>query len=225
MKIIISGTSGVGKSTTVDLVAEHYRKEGKDVEVLTEKVLESPFFPLFYDNLAKWSWIGQLEFVLTRFKQWFDVEERYKDKDPNSYVVIFDRTFMEDLIFNELKNVRNAVPDFFSESYRVLYDELLAKIKEFEKPDFFILLRATFDTVAERQFQQRGRAEEQNEENNIDTKFWQDLYYRYYGAKKYREIFKEHSKHFVEINTDDSPPDEVVDNIARYIERRIEKLN
>ncbi len=30
MKIIISGTSGVGKSTTVDLVAEHYRKEGKE---------------------------------------------------------------------------------------------------------------------------------------------------------------------------------------------------
>ncbi len=224
MKIIISGTSGVGKSTTVKLVAEYYRNQGKEVEVLTEKVLESPFFTLFYNNLSKWSWLGQIEFVLTRFKQWFDVEDRYEGKDPDSYVVIFDRTFMEDLIFNELKNVRNAVPDFFSEAYRVLYDELLEKVEQFEKPDFFILLRATFDTVAERQFNQRGREEEQNEENNIDTKFWQDLYYRYYGAKKYRKIFKDYSKHFVEIDTDDTPPDEVVKNITKYISKRKDQI-
>ncbi len=223
MKIVISGTSGVGKSTTVNLTKEHYEKQGKEVVVLKEMVLDSPFFNLFYEDLAKWSWLGQIEFVLTRFKQWVDIEERYKDKDPESYVIIYDRTFMEDLIFAELKNVRNAVPAFHQEAYKVIYNDLVDKIDMYERPDFFILLRATFDTVAERQFGQRGREQESNEENNIDTKFWQDLYYRYYGAKKYREIFRTHSKHFVEIDTDDCTPEEVLNKVTKYVGKRTNK--
>ncbi len=220
MKIIISGTSGVGKSTTVKLVEEHYRKLGKEVVVLSELVLESPFFDLFYQSLEKWSFLGQIEFVLTRFKQWLEIEELYKEKDPNDYVIIYDRTFYEDLVFAELKNVRNAITKDNQVSYKIIYDELLSKVELYEKPDFFILLRATFDTVADRQFGQRGREQESNEENNIDTKFWQDLYYRYYGAKKYRKIFKENVKNFVEIDTDDSTPDEVVDKVVKYISKR-----
>ncbi len=220
MKLVISGTSGVGKSTTVQLTKEHYEKQGLEVVVLKEMVLESPFFNLFYEDLSKWSWLGQIEFVLTRFKQWLDIEERYKDVDPSTYVIIYDRTFMEDLIFAELKNVRNAVPSFHQKAYKVLYDDLVDKIEMYEKPDFFVLLRASFDTVAERQFGQRGREQESNEENNIDTKFWQDLYYRYYGAKTYREIFRKHSKHFVEIDTDYSTPVEVLEKVTKYIGKR-----
>ncbi len=220
MKLVISGTSGVGKSTTVNLAKQHYEKQGKEVVVLTEMVLESPFFNLFYEDLSKWSWLGQIEFILTRFKQWVHIEETYKDKDPNTYVIIYDRTFMEDLIFAELKNVRLAVPSFHQKAYKIIYDDLVDKIDMYEKPDFFILLRASFDTVAERQFNQRGREQETNEENNIDTKFWQDLYYRYYGAKKYREIFRNHSKHFVELDTDYLNPDEVLGAITKYIGKR-----
>ncbi len=223
MKLVISGTSGVGKSTTVRLAKEHYEKQGKEVVVLTEMVLESPFFNLFYENLTKWSWLGQIEFILTRFKQWVDIEERYKEKNSEDYVIIYDRTFMEDLIFAELKNVRNAVPAFHQEAYKVIYNDLVDKIDMYEKPDFFILLRASFDTVAERQFGQRGREQESNEENNIDTKFWQDLYYRYYGAKKYREIFRSHSKHFVEIDTDYSTPEEVLNKVTKYVTKRTNK--
>ncbi len=223
MKIVISGTSGVGKSTTVALAKKHYEEQGKEVVVLTEMVLESPFFNLFYEDLPKWSWLGQIEFVLTRFKQWINIEETYKDKDPESYVIIYDRTFMEDLIFAELKNVRLAVPSFHQKAYKIIYDDLVDKIDMYEKPDFFILLRASFDTVAERQFGQRGREQESNEENNIDTKFWQDLYYRYYGAKKYREIFRSHSKHFVEIDTDYFNPEEVLAAITKYVGKRTKK--
>lgn len=220
MKLIISGTSGVGKSTTVKLAKEHYEKLGKEVVVLTEMVVESPFFNLFYESLPKWSWLGQIEFVLTRFKQWLHIEETYKDKNPEDYVIIYDRSFMEDLIFAELKSVRNAVPAFHQKAYKIIYDDLVDKIKMYEQPDFFILLRASFDTVVDRQFGMRGREQETNEENNIDTKFWQDLYYRYYAARRYREIFWKHSKNFVEIDTDYSTPEEVLGKITRYIGRR-----
>ncbi len=220
MKLIISGTTGVGKSTTVNLVKKHYEEQGKEVVVLTELVLESPFFDLFYDSLEGWGFLGQIEFIMTRFKQWVEIEDKYKDRDPESYVIIYDRHFMEDLVFAELKGVRNAVPSFLSSAYKVIYDQLIDMIEKYEKPDYFILLRATFDTVAERQFMQRGREQESNEDNNIDNKFWQDLYYRYYGAKKYRQVFKKNSKHFVEIDTDDSTPDEVLNKVTKYVGKR-----
>ncbi len=220
MKIIISGTSGVGKSTTVNLIKKHYENLKKEVVVLSELVLESPFFDLFYESLEGWSFLGQIEFVLTRFKQWVDIEERYKEKNPEEYVIIYDRHFMEDLIFSELKNVRNAVPSFLQKSYKQIYDQLIQAIDYYEKPDFYILLRATFDTVAERQFSQRGREQESNEENNIDVKFWQDLYYRYYGSKKYRKLFKENCKNFVEIDTDDFTKEEVKDKVIKYVSKR-----
>lgn len=221
MKLIISGTTGVGKSTTVNLVKEHYEKLNKEVVVLSELVVESPFFDLFYESLEAWGYLGQIEFVLGRFKQWLKIEDDYKGKDPESYVIIYDRHFLEDLVFAELKNVRNAVTNQLSKAYKVIYDELIDKIKEYEKPDFFILLKASFETVAERQFMQRGRIQETNEENNIDNKFWQDLYYRYYGSKKYRALFKENCKNFVEIDTDDSTPDEVLNKVVKYIKNRI----
>ncbi|NQX83432.1 MAG: deoxynucleoside kinase [Mycoplasmataceae bacterium] len=221
MKLIISGTTGVGKSTTVNLVKKHYENLGKEVVILSELVIESPFFDLFYQSLEKWSFLGQIEFVLARFKQWIIIEEKYKNSDSNNYVIIYDRFFLEDLIFAELKGVRNAVPNQLSKTYRVIYDELVSKINEYEKPDFFILLRASFDTISERQFKQRGRKQERNDENNINNKFWQDLYYRYYGAKKYRKIFKNYTKNFVEIDTDDNTPKEVLNKVIKYIKRRI----
>lgn len=221
MKLIISGTTGVGKSTTVNQIAKYYKEKGFEVKLLTELVVESPFFDLFYESLETWSFLGQIEFVLARFKQWLIIEEKYKDRDPDTYVIIYDRHFLEDLIFSELKNVRNAVPDFLSKSYKIIFDNLLEKINEYEKPDFFILLKASFDTIVERQFEQRGRTQETNKENNIDNKFWQDLYYRYYGAKKYRKIFKNNCKNFVEIDTDDSNPEEVRDKVIKYISKRI----
>lgn len=220
MKMVISGTTGVGKSTTVELVKKHYENMGKEVKVLSELVVESPFFNLFYESLEGWSFLGQIEFVLGRFKQWIAIEENYRNKDPKSYVIIYDRHFLEDLIFAELKNVRSAVPAQLSRAYEVIYNQLVEKISLYEKPDFFVLLKATFDTVAERQFTQRGRKQESNEENNIDNKFWQDLYYRYYGSKKYRKIFKDNAKDFVEIDTDDSNPTEVLKKVTKYVEKR-----
>ena len=220
MKLIISGTTGVGKSTTVKLVREYYENLGKEVVVLSELVVDSPFFELFYDSLESWGFLAQIEFVLGRFKQWLEIEELYKDKDKNDYVIIYDRHFLEDLIFADLKSVRNAIPNQISKTYKVIYEELINKINDYEQPDFFILLRATFDTVADRQFNQRGREEEINEDNNINNKFWQDLYYRYYGSKKYRSLFKENCKNFVELDTDDSNPQQVLSKVIKYIEKR-----
>ncbi len=216
MKIVISGTTGVGKSTTVNLLKEHYEKKGKKVTLLTELVVDSPFFSLYFEDLEGWWLHASLDFLLGRFKQWFKIETDLKNKNPMENVVIFDRMFLEDIIFSDLTRVKNSKSLLINEAFMEFYNTLIDKISDFEKPDFFILLKASFDTVSERQFDIRGRKVEEN----FESKYWQDLYYRYYGTKKYRNIFKENSKHFVEIDTDDCTPGEVLNKITKYIEKR-----
>lgn len=217
MKLIISGTTGVGKSTTVNLLKDYYEKKGKKVIVLGELVVDNPYFDLYFNELSNWGFIAQLDFLMQRFKQWLHIEEKYTNDQNDDYVFIYDRHFLEDIIFAELKFVRSNTSYLLTQTYKGIYSELVEKIKEFEQPDFFVLLRASFDTVYERQFEKRGRTQEEK----FSNKYWQDLYYRYYASKKYKNIFKENTKNFVEIDTDDSTPKEIVEKITKYIERRI----
>jgi len=53
MKLIISGTTGVGKSTTINILKKHYQSIGKKVVVLGELVVDNPFFDLYFDDLPK----------------------------------------------------------------------------------------------------------------------------------------------------------------------------
>lgn len=214
MKIIISGTTGVGKSTTVESLKKKLEDKGKKVIVKGELVLDSPYFQLYFNNLSEWGMLAQLDFLLERFRQYVSVDNELENLTNNT-VVIFDRHFLEDLAFAELKWVRENTSIFLSNTYLVIYKELLKKLIFFKKIDYFILLKASFDTVMERMVN-RGREIEQT----FHEKYWQDLYYRYYSKKNYRKTFKEHTKHFVEIDTDDFNPDETANNIIKYIFKR-----
>ncbi len=217
MKIIISGTSGVGKSTTVKALKKYFEAQGKEVSVLGELVVGNPYFDLYFNDITNWGFLAQLDFLVQRFDQWVKMEQSYIN-DKN-HIVIYDRHFLEDLIFSELKEVREAYSTNLQNAYKVVYYELLKKVEEFqefEKPDFFIMLKASFDTVEQRQFVQRGRALE----DKFDQKYWQDLYYRYYSKSFYRKIFVDYTKNFVDIDTDNSTPDEVVAKIIKYIKHR-----
>jgi|GEM_PF-2065983 len=93
------------------------------------------------------------------------LEKEVNNKYGEETIILYDRHFLEDLIFAELKYVRNSTTKFLTITHKLIYNELLNKIVEFEKPDFFILLKATFDSVADRQFKQRGRAQEEKFDN------------------------------------------------------------
>ncbi|NOQ50549.1 MAG: AAA family ATPase [Mycoplasmataceae bacterium] len=218
MKIIISGTSGVGKSTTVTELEKRLKKQGKKVSVIGELVVENPYFELFFNDLPGWGFLAQIDFLMQRFRQWVEIEKNFQNDDE--HVIIYDRHFLEDIIFSELKKVKDAYSIHLQSTYKILYHELLRKVEEFEefeKPDFFIMLKASFDIVMERQFNHRSR----DLEDNFNTKYWQDLYYRYYGKASYKNIFKNYNKNFVVIDTDDSNPTEVVDSIIKYINKRM----
>lgn len=198
MKIIISGTTGVGKSTTVKHLKEILEKKGKKVIIAGELVIDSPYFDLYFNNLVEWGFLAQLDFLLERFEQYFKIVEKSKLEKNKDIVYIFDRHFLEDLIFAELKWVRENTSAFLTNAYRNLYNELIKKLSLIDKPDFIFNLKASFDEISSR-MKERGR----ELETKFSDSYWQDLYYRYYAKKSYRKTFKTFSNEFVEIDTDD----------------------
>ncbi len=213
MKIVISGTTGVGKSTTVKLLKKKLELMGKKVTVAGELVVDSPYFNLYFNDLAEWGSLAQLDFLLERFKQYIELEIKLQE-NPNQ-VIIFDRHFLEDKIFSHLKAVKAAVSAFDTNIHNIIWQELVDKIQDFDKPDYFVLLKADFDIVEDR-MKKRGRSQEEK----FNQRYWQDLYWRYYNSNKYRTIFKDYSKNFLELSTDDTNPEQVVENIIKYISKR-----
>ncbi len=211
MKIIISGTTGVGKSTTVELLEKRFKKENKKVVVLGELVVDSPYFDLYFDNLMEWGFLAQLDFLFERFRQFLNVQNQFDDDT----IVIYDRHFIEDKIFSELQKIKDSVPENLRNVYTHVYKELIKIADFFEKPDYFILLKSSYDTVLER-MNKRGR----DQEKKFENAYWQDLYYRYYSKKSHRNNFKNIAKNFREIDTDELNPEEVVDFLIKQINKR-----
>ncbi|CRX37006.1 / dck_1 / Deoxyadenosine/deoxycytidine kinase /:492374 Reverse [Candidatus Hepatoplasma crinochetorum] len=214
MKIVISGTTGVGKSTAVNNLKNYYQKKGKKVIIMGEILVYSPYFDLYFNNFSTWNFLAQLDFLFERFHQFIEIEQKYKDH--KDIIIIYDRHFIEDKIFSELKLIKKGRTKLLDEAYKNVYNSMLDKINLFEKPDFFIVLRASFDVIMER-MQKRNRSEEKK----FDREYWQDLYYRYYSKKANKDIFRKYSKKYVELDTDYLTIDEVTENIIKYISKRI----
>lgn len=214
MKIVISGTTGVGKSTAVNNLKNYYQKKGKKVIIMGEILVYSPYFDLYFNNFSTWNFLAQLDFLFERFHQFIEIEQKYKDH--KDIIIIYDRHFIEDKIFSELKLIKKGRTKLLDDAYKNVYNSMLDKINLFEKPDFFIVLRASFDVIMER-MQKRNRSEEKK----FDREYWQDLYYRYYSKKANKDIFRKYSKKYVELDTDYLTIDEVTENIIKYISKRI----
>lgn len=214
MKIVISGTTGVGKSTAVNNLKKYYQKEGKKVIIMGEILVYSPYFDLYFNNFSTWNFLAQLDFLFERFHQFIEIEQKYKNH--KDVVIIYDRHFIEDKIFSELKLIKKGRTKKLDDAYKNVYNSMLDKISLFEKPDFFIVLRASFDVIMER-MKKRNRLEEKK----FDREYWQDLYYRYYSKKANKDIFRKYSKKYVELDTDYLTVDQVTENIIKYITKRI----
>ncbi len=213
MKIIITGTTGVGKSTTVDILEEKLKAKNRPVIRIGELVVNSEFFDFYFENLSSWGFLSQISFLLDRFKQWLEVERKI-----NTYVKgainIFDRHFLDDLIFSELYWIKQNLSQFESSLYKVVYEELLNKLRSSEKIDYLFLLKADFEVVKDRMIN-RGRSNE----INFNTKYWVDLYNKYYNEEVYQTHFKSFSKKMITIDTTTKSPDQVAEEILSYLNK------
>ncbi len=212
MKIIITGTTGVGKSTVVELLETKLKKSKRPVIRMGELVVNSEFFDYYFENLSEWGFLSQTSFLLDRFKQWIEVEHKINNYVENA-INIFDRHFLDDLIFSELDEIKETTSNIETIAYKVVYEELLKKLENAKKIDFLFLLKADFDVIAER-MRKRGR----ENETAFEVDYWKDLYYRYYEEERYQKHFQRYSKKMIIIDTTHKNPLEVVKEIISYLD-------
>ncbi|NOQ50548.1 MAG: AAA family ATPase [Mycoplasmataceae bacterium] len=216
MRIVISGTVGVGKSTISSLLAKKLKNKSYNIFYLKEETINSIYLDYYYQSPQNWAFIAQLDFLLERFKQLLVNEKRIKLLDPKKIkkdITIYDRHFLDDYIFAELNAIKNNISMFNSLTYQVIYKEMLSKMSQMDaKPDYFILLHAPIETVLNR-MRSRGRSIE----INTPEDYWKDLYYNYYNREMCKNHFQQNVKNLINIDTQNRTPEEIVSEILTKI--------
>ena len=160
MHIAIAGNIGAGKTTLSELLAKHYKWTPH-----YEDVDENPYLNDFYNDMQRWSFILQIYFLNSRFKQIIDIRKSGK-------TIIQDRTIYEDAeIFAPNLHAMGLMSTRDFGNYKSLFDLMASLI---QPPDLLIYLRASIPTLVN-QIQKRGR----DYENSIRLDYLKQLNERY----------------------------------------------
>ena len=208
MKIVISGTVGVGKSTISDVLVKELKKTKKqNINFYNELKDDNPYLDFYYKERSEWSFLIQLDFLTERFKTF--INDAINNKNEIS---VFDRHFLDDCIFANLKSIKEDMSSFQWNIYFQLNKYLSQRIKENFKIDYLFLLKTDFDNVMKR-IEKRGR-EYEKDENLLD--YWKDLYFQYYENEEIQNYLKSSVKNFYIIDaTKDSKV--IVEEILKII--------
>jgi len=145
--IALAGNIGCGKTTAAKIISQ---KLG--FELFDEPVIDNRFLKLYYENMNRWSFTLQMEFLIRRVEH-----HELIDTVPKSCVQ--DRSLYED-------------PEIFAKYLHGLghmtHDELNLYFEYFErlnsrliKPDLIIYLKVDNANVLLKRIRKRGRKEEQ----------------------------------------------------------------
>lgn len=142
MHIAAAGNIGAGKTTLTALLSKHYRwvPQYEDVD-------ENPYLNDFYNDMQRWSFNLQINFLNSRFKHIIEIKK-------SSDTVIQDRTIYEDAeIFAPNLHSMGLMSTRDFKNYKSLFDLMVGLI---QPPDLLIYLRASIPTLVN-QIQKRGR--------------------------------------------------------------------
>jgi len=130
--IAVEGPIGVGKTSFVDRLARKF-----DAYQVLEDI-ENPFLQQFYEDKQGAAFQAQLFFLLSRYRQLQELEQR----DLFQQITLLDYLFPKDKIFAYLN---------LDDSELLIYDKLYALLDEqVPKPDLAIFLQAETKTLVER---------------------------------------------------------------------------
>ena len=217
MRIVISGTVGVGKSTVSELLFKKLKKTNH-LNLLKEETVRSIYLDYYYKDPQEWAFISQLDFLLGRFKQWLLDEKKrelFVKNNKNNYITLYDRHFLDDYVFAELHTIKENISNINSITYQAIYKELIDKMNFLNaRPDYFFLLTADFNTVIER-FKDRNR----KAEKDVDLEYWKDLFHNYYKRPMIQNHFKRNVEKFIVIDTNNKTPEIVMEEILNYLKK------
>lgn len=207
MRIVISGTVGIGKSTTAKNLYDYLLNKEVNVSRIDELADGyNPYLRLFYENRPEWSFLTQMDFLTTRYRTL--VEENDKHLEESDRVAIFDRHFLDDMIFTSMDAMKDEMSMFQYNLYKNTNMYMAEKINTSDQPDYFIILKASFDNVMSR-VSKRGR----EEELKVDLAYWEDMYDKYYSNESNKEYLEENTKKLIVLDIDGMSEEEVLDKI------------
>lgn len=147
--IAISGNTGAGKSTLVNLLATSLQAKSIRSIGINERALHHPLLPLMFSSPKVYALGVQLNFAVQRYliiKHWIEL----------GYIVVIERSHLDDPLFvqahEEDGNIEREEGAAYSEIARVL-------AKRLPDPDFYFFL----DAPAELSLQRLNRAAESGE--------------------------------------------------------------
>lgn len=209
MNIVISGTVGVGKTTVIDEIKKIVSQQKDKTSIFhKEKIGEdNPFLTYYYKGIYNWSFLIQVDFLLDRFKN--TLNSSFNEYDYSFY----DRHFLDDYIWTHFKNVKESLTQFQMNIYNNINLHLAKKLNERSRVDYFILLKADFNTIVDR-IKKRNRQEEQE----VDIYYWKNLYEIYYHDKSIQQYLTKNTDNLIIVDTDNKTPEQ----IASFV---LEKIN
>lgn len=146
MFVALAGNIGAGKTTAATLLARTF-----DLELFTEPVLENRFLSLYYDDMERWSFTLQMEFLLKRV-------EHHTQIAGHDGPCVQDRTLVEDPeIFAKYLHGLGYMRD---EELDLYFDYFQRFNRDIEQPDKIVLLHTPDVTELMRRIADRGREEE-----------------------------------------------------------------
>lgn len=141
--ICIEGNIGVGKTTLVKKMAQHYKSQS-----FFEEFNENPWLPLFYKKPKNTALALELSFLTDRCKQLLMLEKQRATK-----TIISDYCLDKCLLFAKANLSKT---DY--ETYKKLFRRISATIK---RPELVIILHTSVDSLL-KNIKKRGRAYEEN---------------------------------------------------------------
>jgi deoxyadenosine/deoxycytidine kinase len=124
MRIGIIGPIGSGKSTLAQLLSNYYQ-----VPLVKEPVESSPFLPLFYSDMKRFSLISQNAFYGALFLSMWETKD-----EP---FLVCDSTLFSNLVFAELLKLEGIMDD---EQVDLTYKIADAHMKELPDLDLHVIL-------------------------------------------------------------------------------------
>lgn len=170
--ICLGGMIGVGKTSYTTLIAEHLGSEA-----FYESVDDNRLLDLFYHDRERFAFPLQIYFLNTRFRS---IKQAMRHKNN-----VLDRSIYEDALFARINYEDGMMKEAEFDCYIELLNNMLEEIQHLDhctcpagpkkRPDLFIYLRASFQTILDR-IQKRGRDYEQAPEH---IEYFRRLHSRY----------------------------------------------
>lgn len=131
--IVVEGPIAVGKTSLAERLAE-----ALGARLVLEESEENPFLRKFYENPEKYAFAAQIFFLLSRYRQQFELAQR----DLFEQAVVTDYFFAKDQIFARL-NLDNDEYLLYQQIYRLLDARTV-------RPDLVVYLEARGDVLTKR---------------------------------------------------------------------------